>query len=43
LVLLIVFPWLVRVGIGFWPGLALAIGATIMAYAAMLYVLKRIQ
>jgi hypothetical protein len=41
LVLFIVFPWLVRMGIGFWPGLALAIGATIMAYAGMLYALQR--
>lgn len=36
LVLFIVLPWLTEKGLGFFPSLAIAIGATIVAYFAAL-------
>jgi hypothetical protein len=43
LVLFILFPLLIRSGMGFWISLALSIAATILAYAAMLYTLQRLR
>ncbi|AEG94717.1 hypothetical protein [Ramlibacter tataouinensis] len=42
LVLFVVLPLLLRAGWGFWPGLAAACAATVLAYAALLAVLSRL-
>ena len=41
LVLFLVLPPLLRAGVGFWPSLAGSIGATVLAYGALLWILKR--
>jgi hypothetical protein len=42
LALFLVLPWLLRHGWAFWPGLAAAAGATVVAYLVMLGVLPRL-
>jgi hypothetical protein len=42
LALFVVLPWLLRHGWAFWPGLAAAAGATVVAYLIMLGILARL-
>jgi hypothetical protein len=41
LLLFIVFPMLLRRGLGFWPSLGLAVAATVTAYIMMVLILRR--
>ena len=43
LVLFVVFPLLLRAGVNFWASLALACGATALAYVGLVAVLDRLD
>jgi hypothetical protein len=38
----IVLPWLLRSGLGFWVGMAIAVAGTLALYAAWFWVAPRI-